>query len=62
MLRNKPNALSPICGHSESGLKGKKYATPYLKVGCKEFQMVEAAGIEPASCDVFGGSRSVRSR
>jgi len=40
----------------------KKDATPCCRGGCKEKQMVEAAGIEPASCDVFRGSRSVRSR
>ena len=52
----------PIYGQSEKSRENKIATTFYGIGGCGVQDMVEAAGIEPASCDKFGGSRSVRSR
>ena len=49
-------------GRSEKYGGGNKIATTDVINGCEVTNVVEAAGIEPASCDKSGGSRSVRSR
>ena len=41
--------------------KSKSPKTYEVKGDLMNRKMVEAAGIEPASCDKIGGSRSVRS-